>query len=625
MKKCKPDLVITDVRMPDLDGLEMLERLREDAVEVKAIVLSAYSEFSYAREAIKLGVSEYLLKPINVGDLTQALKNIDDRIENERDAHRKEGGATLEGVLYSIMLGGAKVDESLRSSLAHCCRMDVDGHFALAAVYLGRSYAADAPRIIELAASTLSRRAGLDWRIIEIPSGDRFSIVAFNIEDAQAIRDWFESCFMGRMKESGIPGLCVGWGRFDGLGALRAVSQGIDGAIDWSIALGCGSLIVWPEVEETQFVPLSYPIAEENEVRAALCAVNRERFHAGIGSFMERLREGGVHSPREMKSTLIRFFWSVLGTVREIHYDGYAAVAQQDILERIKLAVSWRELAEIAGILARLFPPDEDCAPNDGFVVARAKNIVREFYAQGITLNEVAAQIVHSGVGGINESDVMLATASKAIIIGFNVRPNVPATALAEAEGVDIRTYRVIYKVTEDVQAALVGLLKPEVVEEVLGQTEVRQLFKVSRLGTIAGCYVTSGKITRAASIRVLRDGVVAHDGRIASLKRFNEATREEWHLWLQAKYEKIERLNDLLGLRFWGQTVTSWDQVPMPMYAPAMHNPALLLDWNRFSSDTMVQFVKMQADVLHKHSPEIPVTVTMRAFLRGSDRCPRR
>ena len=389
----RPELVITDVRMPELDGLEMLERLREDAVEVKAIVLSAYSEFSYAREAIKLGVSEYLLKPINVGDLTQALKNIDDRIENERDAHRKEGGATLEGVLYSIMLGGAKVDEGLRSSLALCCRMDVDGHFALAAVYLGRSYAADAPRIIELAASTLSRRAGLDWRIIEIPSGDRFSIVAFNIEDAQAIRDWFESCFMGRMKESGIPGLCVGWGRFDGLGALRAVSQGIDGAIDWSIALGCGSLIVWPEVEETQFVPLSYPIAEENEVRAALCAVNRERFHAGIGSFMERLREGGVHSPREMKSTLIRFFWSVLGTVREIHYDGYAAVAQQDILERIKLAVSWRELAEIAGILARLFPPDEDCAPNDGFVVARAKNIVREFYAQGITLNEVAAQI----------------------------------------------------------------------------------------------------------------------------------------------------------------------------------------------------------------------------------------
>jgi len=100
----------------------------------------------------------------------------------------------------------------------------------------------------------------------------------------------------------------------------------------------------------------------------------------------------------------------------------------------------------------------------------------------------------------------------------------------------------------------------------------------------------------------------------------FNEATREEWHFWLQAKYGKIERLNDLLGLRFWGQTVTDWNQVPMPMYAPAMHNPALLLDWNRFSSDTMVQFVKMQADLLHEKCPQLPVTVTMRSFLRQYD-----
>jgi beta-galactosidase len=99
----------------------------------------------------------------------------------------------------------------------------------------------------------------------------------------------------------------------------------------------------------------------------------------------------------------------------------------------------------------------------------------------------------------------------------------------------------------------------------------------------------------------------------------FNEATREEWHLWLQAKYKTVERLNELLGLRFWAQTVNSFDEVPMPMYAPAQHAPALLLDWNRFSSDTMVQFVKMQADILHEHSSQ-PVTVTMRGFFRKYD-----
>ena len=140
---------------------------------------------------------------------------------------------------------------------------------------------------------------------------------------------------------------------------------------------------------------------------------------------------------------------------------------------------------------------------------------------------EVKVHIIHSGVGGINESDVMLASASTAIIIGFNVRPSPVATALAESEGVDVRTYRVIYKVTEDITAALVGMLKPTYTEVVLGQAEVRTTFKASKLGTIAGCMVTRGRIVRNASVRVLRDDVVVIDGKIGSLKRFKEDARE--------------------------------------------------------------------------------------------------
>jgi translation initiation factor IF-2 len=140
---------------------------------------------------------------------------------------------------------------------------------------------------------------------------------------------------------------------------------------------------------------------------------------------------------------------------------------------------------------------------------------------------EVKVRVIHSGVGGVNESDVMLAAASSAIIIGFNVRPSAAAQTLAESEGVDVRSYRVIYKVTEDITAALVGMLKPEYEEIVLGQAEVRALFKASKLGTIAGCMVTRGQITRNASIRVLRSDVVVHDGKIASLKRFAEDVRD--------------------------------------------------------------------------------------------------
>ena len=140
---------------------------------------------------------------------------------------------------------------------------------------------------------------------------------------------------------------------------------------------------------------------------------------------------------------------------------------------------------------------------------------------------EVKVRVIHSGVGGINENDVMLASASTAIIIGFNVRPSPAATSLAESEGVDVRTYRVIYKVTEDITAALVGMLKPTLEEIVLGQAEVRTTFKASKLGTIAGCKVTHGVMVRNASVRVLRSDVVVQDSKIGSLKRFAEDARE--------------------------------------------------------------------------------------------------
>jgi translation initiation factor IF-2 len=140
---------------------------------------------------------------------------------------------------------------------------------------------------------------------------------------------------------------------------------------------------------------------------------------------------------------------------------------------------------------------------------------------------EVGVNVIHQGVGGITEGDVMLAAASNALVLGFNVRPNADARTAAEREGVEIRTYRVIYQLTDDIQQALVGMLSPIQREETLGEAEVRALFKVSRLGTIAGCMVTSGLVRRNAKVRVIRDGTVIHETTIAQLKRFKDDVRE--------------------------------------------------------------------------------------------------
>ena len=146
---------------------------------------------------------------------------------------------------------------------------------------------------------------------------------------------------------------------------------------------------------------------------------------------------------------------------------------------------------------------------------------------QKIQHPEVRVSVIHTGVGGITENDINLASASDALVIGFNVRPSADARHLAEREGVDIRTYRVIYQLTEDIQQALVGMLSPVQTEETLGEAEVRALFKVSRLGTIAGCMVTTGLVRRGVQVRVVRDGTVIQDTSIAQLKRFKDDVRE--------------------------------------------------------------------------------------------------
>ena len=135
--------------------------------------------------------------------------------------------------------------------------------------------------------------------------------------------------------------------------------------------------------------------------------------------------------------------------------------------------------------------------------------------------------VIHSGVGGITETDISLASASDAIVLGFNVRPAPKATALAELEGVDIRLYNVIYDAVNDVKSAMEGLLAPTAEEVDLGRAEVREVFNVSKIGAIAGCYVVSGKILRNAHARLLRDDVVVWTGKLGSLRRFKDDVKE--------------------------------------------------------------------------------------------------
>jgi len=156
-----------------------------------------------------------------------------------------------------------------------------------------------------------------------------------------------------------------------------------------------------------------------------------------------------------------------------------------------------------------------------GTVEAMAASLMK------IDVEGVNVKIIHTGAGAITESDISLAAASNAIVIGFNVRPDVNAKRAAEAEGVDIRLHRIIYKVIEEIEAAMKGMLDPEYEEKIIGQAEVRQTIKVSKVGTIAGSYVTEGKMQRDAGVRIIREGIVVFEGELESLKRFKDDAKE--------------------------------------------------------------------------------------------------
>ena len=161
-----------------------------------------------------------------------------------------------------------------------------------------------------------------------------------------------------------------------------------------------------------------------------------------------------------------------------------------------------------------------------------------------LSTEDVKVRVIHGGVGAITETDVTLATASNALLIGFNVRPDSNATVIADKEGVEIKTYRIIYDAIEDVKSAMIGMLDPEYKEVVNGKAEVRMVYKISNIGTIAGCYVTDGKIIRNSEVRVIRDGIVIFESTLASLKRFKDDAKE-----VNTGYEcglSVEKFNDL-------------------------------------------------------------------------------
>jgi translation initiation factor IF-2 len=186
----------------------------------------------------------------------------------------------------------------------------------------------------------------------------------------------------------------------------------------------------------------------------------------------------------------------------------------------------------------------------DGSVQALSDSLTK------LSTQEIQVNILHKAIGAITESDVLLASASDAIVIGFQVRPTAQAKVIAEREAIDIRHYSVIYQAIDEIKAAMEGMLEPTVEEKITGNLEIREVFKITKVGSIAGCFVTDGKVYRTSKIRIIREGIVVHTGKLASLKRFKDDVKEVVHG--QDCGLNIDNYNDIMS----GDVIEAYEEV---------------------------------------------------------------
>ena len=292
--------------------------------------------------------------------------------------------------------------------------------------------------------------------------------------------------------------------------------------------------------------PVSTVLVHEGTVKigdAFVSGVHCGRVRAMISDWGKKVEEAGPAMPVEI---LGLSGVPEAGDVFTVVRDEVTAKQIAGIRLKKKQESEIKKTAKIS--LAELYEKIKEGAVKDLSVVVKGDvqgsvEAVKEMLGK-LPADTIKVNIIHNAVGGITEGDIMLASASNAIVIGFNVRPEPKTQVLAEKEGVDIRLYSIIYELVDDIRKAMEGMLAPTIKENILGRAEVREAFRISKVGTIAGCYVTDGKILRASRVRLIRDNIVIYDGKMSSLKRFKEDVRE-----VLSGYEcgiAIEGFNDI-------------------------------------------------------------------------------
>lgn len=447
----KPDVVITDIRMPVMDGLEMLTEAVAAGFEGKAVILSAYSEFDYARQAIRLGVSEYLIKPVVVNELSQVLSRIKQQAEEE---NRQKSLITRPDQLFSSLLwGGLTLDENKYLYIEKKLGIRRKEPVAGICIYMGRHFERQKDKIKRELVSILETLEPAGNCFLDSEREQMLYLFFYGYQETQNPERRFQTWLLDKRREQDFA-MSAGWVEAEELGEVKTSLDLLHRHMEWSITLGTEVLIVWPKIHKLQTIPCVYPIEIENRMKGAVCAAEKEKIEYCMEEFYAYFQSGAVYTPHEIKECYVRFLWAVMNIAKEIGLLETEKIQQQKLLEQVMSARLSEELHAAAKMLLGCLV-EQEIGSAMHLTVKKAQGMIHEYYQTGIMLEEIADKL--------------------------NITPEYLGNQFHKEMGVTFSTYMKNYRIGKAKELLLKTPLKLYEIAEKVGYADAKYFSRVFR------------------------------------------------------------------------------------------------------------------------------------------------
>ncbi len=450
----KPDLVIADITMPEFNGLEMLERVKKAGIRHKTIIISGYSDFKFAQQAIKIGVFEYLLKPITVERLANSLDAIAEEINKEKQLQKSQLApfSSAESVLQDIMLGNTHNIAAATNYLKERYGIDPDRNFIVLTVYLGQNYPALQEQLPQILVSALDHYHSGKYFLLHHEAQNQLVLLFCQDFDPDYLERFFQNVLIPNMKSMQLGNLVFGMIPFSGLSNFRKQLATLANDLKWSISLGDDVLIVPARVPEIRTERFSYPMDIEKNVKTAVYSLDNDKTYEIAEKFILYCRQQ-PYQPIQIIEALVRFTSSIINVIKEVHYELYNQINQKEILQKIMESCTRDELTTafvsfIQKITSYGVKEQKAVSP----VIKKALNLISEHYPS-ITLVEMASSL--------------------------HVTPEYVSAVFNKELGVNFSVYLKEYKINKAKELLVNSNLKAYEIAEKLGYQDHKYFYRI--------------------------------------------------------------------------------------------------------------------------------------------------